>query len=175
MPFHDRFFGLAEVQQTGGRMTRKAAILTVTIAFVLSGCGFGQSRLNPFNWFGQDAEVETAEPVFLQEFVDPRPLVAQVTQLTIERTPGGAIIRATGLPPEQGWYDAELVNENRDGRAVDGVLLYSFRAQPPKARTRVSTEQSRELTVAVYVPDVVLASARQIRVTGALNSRVARR
>lgn len=156
-------------------MTRQAAILTLAMAVMLSGCGFGQSRLNPFNWFGASPEAETLEPVFLQERQDRRPLVAQVTALEVERTPGGAIIRATGLPPVQGWYGAELVNEDRDGQPIDGVLTYSFRAIPPPAPTRVSTVQSRELTVAVFVSEITLSATREIRVTGALNSRAARR
>jgi hypothetical protein len=156
-------------------MTRRAAILTLAMAVMLSGCGFGQSRLNPFNWFGSGPEAETLDPVVLEERKDRRPLVAQVTALEVERTPGGAIIRATGLPPVQGWYGAELVNEDRDGQPIDGVLTYSFRAIPPPEPTRVSTVQSRELTVAVFVSDITLAATREIRVTGALNSRAARR
>ena len=156
-------------------MTRQAAILTLAMAVMLSGCGFGQSRLNPFNWFGASPETETLEPVFLQERKDRRPLVSQVTALEVERTPGGAIIRATGLPPAQGWYGAELVNEDRDGQPIDGVLTYSFRSIPPHEPTRVSTVQSRELTVAVFVSDITLAATREIRVTGALNSRATRR
>ena len=156
-------------------MTRRAVILTLAMAVALSGCGLGQSRLNPFNWFRSGPQTETLDPVPLQRNRDRRPLVAQVTHLVVERTPGGAIIRAIGLPPEQGWYDAELVNEDRDGKPIDGVLTYSFRAFPPRESTRVSTVQSRELTVAVFVSDITLASTRQIRVTGALNSRTARR
>lgn len=156
-------------------MTRRTLILTLAMAVALSGCGFGQSRLNPFNWFRAGPEAETLDPVVLEERTETRPLVAEVTQLSVERTPSGAIIRATGLPPEQGWYDAELVNEDRDGLPLDGVLTYSFRARPPLAPTRVSTVQSRELHVAVAVSETVLAQTRSIRVTGSLNSRAARR
>jgi hypothetical protein len=156
-------------------MTRRGAILTLSMALALSGCGLSETRLNPFNWFRSGPDVETLDPVELTESTDTRPLVAQVTALEVERTPGGAIIRATGLPPEQGWYDAELVNEDRDGNPVNGVLLFSFRARPPLEPTRVSTVQSRELSVAVYVSDITLAATREIRVTGALNARTARR
>ena len=156
-------------------MTRRAVILTTAMALVLSGCGLGQSRLNPFNWFRSGPEVETLEAVPLEDTRERRPLVAQITQLVIERTPGGAIIRATGLPPEQGWYDAELVNVDRDGQPIDGILYYGFHAQPPLERTRVSTVQSRELTAAKFVSNVTLASVREIRVTGSVNSRSARR
>ena len=156
-------------------MTRRAVILTTAMALVLSGCGVGQSRLNPFNWFRSGPEVETLAAVPLKETRETRPLVAQITQLVIERTPGGAIIRATGLPPEQGWYDAELVNVDRDGKPIDGVLYFGFHARPPLEPTRVSTVQSRELTVATFVSNITLESVREIRVTGSVNSRSARR
>ena len=67
------------------------------------------------------------------------------------------------------------MNEDRDGRPIDGVLTYSFRARPPLEPTRVSTVQSRELTVAVFVSEITLAGTREIRVTGSQNSRAARR
>lgn len=153
-------------------MTRYAVFLTLAIA--LSGCGLRESRLNPFNWFGSGADAETAQPMEIQVRQDTRPLVAQITDLVVERTPGGAIVRVTALPPEQGWYDAGLVAETGD-TPVDGVIAYSFRARPPAAPTRVSTVQSRELVAAVFISDIALATARQIRVTGALNSRTARR
>lgn len=156
-------------------MKRRARLLTLATVLAVSGCGFSESRLNPFNWFRSGPEAKTAEPVQIVVREDTRPLVAQITNLVVERTPGGAIIRATALPPEQGWFDAGLVAEFRGDQPEDGVLAYSFRANPPQAPTRVSTVQSRELTAAVFVSDIVLASVRQIRVTGALNSRTARR
>lgn len=154
---------------------RRRQFLTTAAALALSGCGFGESRLNPLNWFRSDPDTTTASPIVIERPSDRRPLVAEVTSLVVEPTPGGAIIRATGLPPEQGWWDAALVNADRDGQPVDGILTYSFRARPPRTRTRVSTARSRELTAAVAVSNVTLSATRQIRVTGALNSRTARR
>ena len=154
-------------------MTLRAAILSALVLTTMAGCG--QSRLNPFNWFRSAPEGETLAPLELEARVDRRPLVAEITSLVVERTPGGAIIRATGLPPEQGWYDPELVNEDRDGRPIDGVLAISFRARPPLEPTRVSTAQSRELSAAVYISDIALGEANQIVVTGSQNSRAARR
>ena len=149
-------------------------------AMVLSACGGSAGSagsggsFNPFNWFRSDTGEETVEDVRIQQPVDERPLVANVAALIIEPVPGGAIIRATGLPPEQGWHTAELVNETGDA-PVDGVLTFAFRAVPPDAPTRVSTQQSRELIVALKLSAFELAGVRQIRVVGARNSRVARR
>jgi len=140
-----------------------------------SGGSFGSGgNLNPLNWFRSDPAEDTVEAVNIQVRADQRPLVAEVTALVIERMPGGAIVRATGLPPEQGWHTAGLVSDT-GGAPVDGVLVYSFRAIPPATPTRVSTQQSRELIVARFLSEFDLAGVRQIRVVGARNSRVARR
>ena len=145
------------------------------LPLVLASCGISETRLNPFNWFGGDRETTTAQAVQIVERTDPRPLVAEITQLVIERTPGGAIVRASDLPPAQGWHGAALVAENPDGEPLNGVLFYSMRALPPDAPTRVSTRQSRELTAAIFISDTLLARVRAIQVTGVQNSRIARR
>ena len=90
------------------------------------------------------------------------------------RQPGGAIVRATGLPPTQGWWDASLVAEN-SGLPVDGVLTYRFVVDQPREATRVSTQQSREVTAAAYLSDIKLEGISQIVVLGAENSQSSRR
>lgn len=155
-------------------MIERRHVLMSGVTFLLAGCGFGESRLNPFNWFRSSPEEETLAPFQIVVVEDRRPLVAEVTSLEIDRTPGGAILRATGLPPTQGWFDAGLVDET-GGEPIDGVLSYSFRASPPPDQQRVSTERSRELVVARFISDITLAQVRVIQVTGAQNSRIARR
>ena len=146
----------------------------MVLAFgLLSGCAtIGESRLNPFNWFGSDEE-ETLDPIAVEN--ERRPLVSEITNLVIERTPGGAIVRVTGVVPSQGWFAPALVNLDPFGNAVNGVMSYSFRAVPPKEPTRVSTAQSRELSAAVYISNAALRNVQVIQVTGARNSRAARR
>lgn len=156
-------------------MTGRGAILMTTAALVLGGCGFGESRLNPVNWFRSDAESESVPNVEIVVTEETRPLVAQITGLVVEPTPGGAIIRATALPPVQGWYDSALVRETPDGLPVDGTLTFSFRARPPLTATRASTVQSRELTAGIFVTANTLAGVSRITVTGATNARTARR
>ena len=138
-------------------------------ALSLGGCGkIRDSRINPFNWFGRSqasqAVAVAAAPV------DGRLLVDQVIDMEVARQPGGAIVRATGLPPTQGWWDAALVAEN-GGQPVDGVLSYRFVVFQPVGQARVSTARSRELTAAVYVSDIKLEDVRKIVVLGAQNSR----
>lgn len=149
-------------------MTRTIAALLVA-AVALTGCGrIRDSKLNPFNWFGGSKE-ETVQVVDGVP-VDPRPLVQEVTRLEVARQPGGAIVTAAGVPPTQGWWDAELVPE-ADGAVKDGVLTYRFVVKAPLELRRTSTPQSREVTAAVYLSDIRLQDVTQIVVLGASNSR----
>ncbi len=147
-----------------------AALILGTL--VLTGCA---SKLNPFNWFKRGSQEETLAADFNPKvIVDGRQLVDQVTVLTIEKTPGGAIIHAVGLPPTQGYWDAELLAENAE-KPVNGVLTYQFRIQQPPGFERESTPQSREVVVGHFVSNSKLQGVRQIRVLGARNARSSRR
>ncbi|MDM7930455.1 hypothetical protein [Tabrizicola sp.] len=146
-------------------------LLIAVLCTALSGCGgMRESRLNPFNWFKKSEPRETI--VLPSEQTDPRPLVEAVLTMSVEPMPGGAIVRATGLTPTQGWWSAELValplNEN-------GVLVYEFRLLPPITKTDVNTPRSREVEVAIYISDFKLDGVREIVVQGSGNARVSRR
>ncbi len=150
---------------------RGIAILASTTLF-LAGCG--ESSLNPFNWFGDEEEVETVEDITVTtRSTDRRPLMPVVSSVILEDTPGGVIVRATGLPPTQGWFEADLVSNTR-GEPVNGILTYEFRAIPPAEQQAVSTIQSREVIVGRFVSDIRLAQTREIRVVGETNTVVAR-
>jgi hypothetical protein len=149
-------------------MIRSLTVLACLV--MLAGCG--QSRLNPFNWFKRSAPVETALVVAAPE--DPRALVADVVSLDIDALPGGAVLRALGRADMQGYWQAELVL--REGPDADPAkLIYDFRVFPPLANTAVSTPQSREVTVAVYLSDIDLNGVTSITVQGAANARAVRR
>ncbi len=151
------------------RPTLRPALLC--LCMVLAGCGgFRDSRLNPFNWFGRSQEVEkVALPTAPQ---DRRALVQQVVTLHVEEVSGGAIVRATGLPPTQGYWDAELVPQPVD---ENGRLVLDFRVFPPVETMRAGTPPSREVVVALYLSNYKLDSIREIVVQGETNARAARR
>jgi len=150
-------------------VSRRHVVLGLAVA--LAGCGkVRQSKLNPFNWFRKSEPRETI--VLPGKKTDPRDLVDTVLSMTVEPIPGGAVVRARGVTPTQGWWNAELVPQQVDDK---GVLVYEFRLQPPTERTDVSTQQSREIDVAIYISDVKLQAVREIVVQGAKNARSARR
>ena len=150
-------------------VSRRHVVLGLAVA--LAGCGkVRQSKLNPFNWFKKSEPRETI--VLPGEKSDPRPLVDTVLSMAVEPIPGGAVVRARGVTPTQGWWNAELVPQDLDDK---GVLVYEFRLVPPEGRADVNTQQSREIDVAIYLSDAKLEAVREIVVQGAKNARSARR
>lgn len=154
-------------------------IALVVLSLVLTGCGrVRESRLNPFNWFGQSRPVASTlapEGGYAKAIEDYRVPVATVTALEIKQVQGGVMLVAKGLPPTQGWWDAELVAEDEEN-PVDGTLNYTFLLSEPlpgtAVATRVSTPQSREITVGLFISKFKLGDdVRKITVTGTGNAR----
>ena len=151
---------------------RKAVLAGLAAVMVVGGCAtVRESRLNPFNWFGRSQEQRAVAQAAAQ--IDGgRVQVDQVTELAIEPTVGGAIIRAKGVPATQGWYMAELIRE--DGQKPE-ELVFRFVVKRPQGDTRTGTPASREITVAEFVTTQQLEAIRTITVTGAQNARSTRR
>lgn len=151
-------------------MTRSLTAALIAL-LVLTSCGkVRDSRLNPFNWFGRSEQTETLQTV--QKPADPRPLVGDVVSMNVEPYSGGAIVRATGISPTQGYWDAELVEVEND---EPGHLILEFRLFPPVAEQGVNTPRSREVTVAMTLSPARLESISRITVQGASNARTTRR
>jgi hypothetical protein len=151
---------------------RLSLTLALTAVMVLTSCGgIRESRLNPLNWFGGSREAQ-ADEFGVPAKIEARPLVDQVVSMSIEQTPYGAIVRATGLSPSQGYYDAELVARPLD---ENGILVYEFRLMPPPGPTPAGAPRTREVTVAAHLSKIKLASISEIVVQGAQNARSSRR
>ncbi|MEL7115247.1 MAG: hypothetical protein AAGP08_06570 [Pseudomonadota bacterium] len=145
------------------------ALLALTM---IAGCGrVAESRLNPFNWFGGSEATQTVTTTASQQRQN---LIVQVTSLRVEQVPGGAIIRATGLPQRQGYFDGRLEPVGREV-AAEGVLNYEFLIESPLDQTLVGPETSREVIVGRFVSEQALAGVRQIRVSGRANALSVRR
>lgn len=139
------------------------------MVLAVSACN---TRLNPLHWFGRSHRVQTTAADLAGPAADTRPLVAEVLTMSVEPMPGGAIVRATGLPPTQAWWNGELVAQPIGS---DGKLIYDFRLMPPPEPAAVSTDWSRQVTVAAYLSDTKLATITSITVQGAQNARSSRR
>ena len=138
-------------------------ILSLSVILGLSACG---TVLNPFNWFGNDRS-EEIEVVDTDPDADIRPLVQQVVSLSIDPVTQGAIVRATGLPPTQGYWSAELIEVERTANEI----TYEFRVFPPLDPSPSSTQQSREVMVGIQLTNFDLNGLRRVTVIGAQNRR----
>lgn len=168
----------------------------LAITALLGGCGaVRDSSLNPFNWFGrsqevpveQTAETEAANPLIptrtgifsrrraQQREVDTTTPIATITELRVERVPGGAIIHARGVDSFANSYNAGLKPNNAEELPEDGVLVYSFRREVPENTLPGGAEATREITVGRFVTDQTLRGVRGIRVEAAQNARSVRR
>ncbi|WP_243253535.1 hypothetical protein [Pseudosulfitobacter sp. DSM 107133] len=161
----------------------------------LGGCAaVRDSRVNPFNWFGNSrSETVTTAPkantnpliptggtgLFQRKRAEQQVYQGQpidtVSDLVIERVPGGAIIRASGVSPAQGLYEVQLTPENDDDEAVDGVLSYRLEGRLPANARPGGSEATRTVTAAHAVTEQQLRGVHTIRVVGARNARTSRR
>jgi hypothetical protein len=97
------------------------------------------------------------------------PLAAQVSDLTVERVQGGALIRATAVSDAVGAFNVSLEPVD-NGVPVDGVLTYELRAFAPSAGSAPMPERARSHVAAVRVSDAGLAGVRVIRVQAERNA-----
>lgn len=154
-----------------GLRMKKVVIVAVLAGLTLQACApWRESRMNPRNWSGQAQPVQKQQ--LITEVEDARPLVPQITDLVVEPTPDGAIVRATGLPPEQGWWAAELVKIDGDDPTLRS---YEFRILPPQTPTAPGTPFSRQVVAAAFLSNYDLQNITRVQVQAETNALSARR
>ena len=155
-------------------MKHLAALVMIISLTACSGGGSSSvSSLNPFNWFGGGRNADTAPASIAPRrgytiVPDTRGLISAIASVSIDRTPRGAIVRATGTPNAPGYYDADLVVVPSTSA---NELSFEFRVRgPAKATGRASP-----IVAATYLTNSQLISVRRIRVISQTNSVTARR
>ncbi|ASM72221.1 MULTISPECIES: hypothetical protein [Roseobacteraceae] len=172
------------------RLTLSALLIS---SMALGGCAIVRdSRVNPFNWFGNSRSEAVAPEASTNPLIPTGGVglfqrnraervvykgepIDTVSDLVIERVPGGAIIRASGVAPVQGLYEVKLTPENEDDEAVDGVLSYRLEGRLPEKARAGGSELTRTVTAAHAVTDQQLRGVKTIRVVGARNARTSQR
>ncbi|QGX98303.1 hypothetical protein EI983_08415 [Roseovarius faecimaris] len=169
---------------------RRLTTLLVISTLVLSACsGWRDSRVNPSNWFGKSRSAPAPQATA----ANPNPLIPEqvgifrrdkravyegtlldeVTDVVVERTSTGAIVRVTGQSRLQGAHDVRLTSET-DGKPVDGVLSFSLKAIQPQNQG-VGTREGRTVRVGRYISRQVLEETSTIRIVAERNVRTTRR
>lgn len=175
-------------------------ILTTSVlisVLAVSACGtIRDSAVNPANWFGKGrtsqapieqtastnplipggkqktgifAKKRARDAIYLGQPID------QVTNLVIERVPGGAVVRATGLTAVQGVYAIQLTQVTKDNTPVDGVLTYRFEGIRPATPQGTGSKHTRTVVAARALTNQELQGVRTIRVQAARNVQTSRR
>lgn len=149
----------------------RPALAMLAVTMLLGGCG---ALRDSGGWFDRSREVTLVPSGGFPELVDNRRAVREVTALTVAPVSGGALVQAVGLPPTQGWWDAELLPE-AEMRAVDGTLTFRFVVASPRGPRPAGTPMSREVSAGIFVPESRLMGAGRITVLGEENARSATR
>lgn len=170
--------------------TTLSVLIVASIA--VSGCAtVRESRVNPFNWFGGSSSVPVAQTggtgaanslipvksdsIFRRdetEAVYAGWPVGTIGELLIERRPGGAIIRVTGIADRAGPFDVRIIEDT--AQTSPSTLAYTLEALQ-SAGPRNTGAYARTVTAAIWLTDQELDGIREIRVTGANNALVTRR
>lgn len=145
-------------------------LLTLVLCLTLAGCG---SSWNPFNWGQREQVLIRTEdggggsPAMLT-VADPRPRMPQVAGIQIDPMPTGAILTARGLPPQQGWWAAELVRVPA-ARTPAGSLAFVFKAVPAPTPQPAGAQRTREVVAAATLTRGDLTGVSRIIVAGESN------
>lgn len=99
--------------------------------------------------------------------------VDQVTELVVEPTSTGAIVRVSGLSGRQGAFDVRLLPIDED-QPQDGVMTYELLALQP-VNTPQGPARTRQLQAAAPLSSAELDEIRTIRVIARRNVRTTRR
>ncbi len=152
---------------------RSSIFIVLLSALAVSGCArIADSRLNPFNWFEGTENVANVDsegnirpltpPGGITRVIDQRALVGSATSMRIDRSPDGAIVRATGQSSGQGHFNVELVPVSVEG----STLTLAFRAQAPE--TLAAGTQT--ISAAYLIGNAELSAIRRVRVQAQENA-----
>ena len=98
-----------------------------------------------------------------------------MTNLVIERVPGGAVIRASGLTAVQGVYLVQLTPTAEVETPINGVPAYRLEGVRPEFNEGVGSTHTRTVAAARALTDQELAGVRSVRVEGARNAQTSLR
>lgn len=155
---------------TRGFSRTKAVHLATCL--LLGGCSGGIG-----GWFG-GSDRATLEPAdgYPVVVTDTRVLVARVTSIRREATPGGVIIHAEGTARSPGYWDPDLVRVTTDeSEAEDGERVYEFRVRPPVTPPPAASPSASQIDAAAFASDRALDGVRRITVVASENSQAFRR
>jgi hypothetical protein len=162
-----------------GDMLRRAlrlvhALATLSGAALAAGCTFALWDRPPADRNRDTATVVREEEsglltgLFTRRPPDlPDAVPVPMREATLERGYGGVILRATGVAPTQGFFNATFLVDDLGAPDAAGVITARLVAVPPPTPQAVGPERTRLLLTAAFVQDLELRDVRAIRVVAA--------
>jgi hypothetical protein len=95
----------------------------------------------------------------------PPPQAIPLRMATAERALHGVIVRVEGQAPTWGFYGARL-RPLADRPDAAGVMSFELVAVPPSVPEPAGAPRSRELSAAVFIPNLALRQVRAVRIAG---------
>jgi hypothetical protein len=97
----------------------------------------------------------------------PQPVAVRVPMRSAIAEPAlyGMILRVEGLAPTWGYHTASL-RPLGDGPDAAGIMSFQFMAIPPDGVEPAGAPRTREISAAIFVPNISLKKLRGVRVTG---------
>lgn len=153
-------------------------IAALAVLVLISGCArVAESRFNPFNWFGSSEAADTLIPPGAEwgEETETAVDIPDVTAMSVDRMPGGAIVTAEGVTLTQGFWDAELVEVTDLVDVGRDTVVLDFKVERPYRRHPAGAQPTRTVSAGLFLSDAKLRGVTRIVVRGANTQRVARR
>ncbi len=142
-----------------GHRMGKGLTLLATAGF-LAGCGGGIP-----DFVGREGNAGNSFYAVRGGKPEPNPVAVPMQSATTEPALYGMILRVEGLAPTWGYHTASL-RPLGDGPDAAGIMSFQFLAIPPSGTEPAGAPRTREISAAIFVPDISLGKLRGLRVTG---------
>ena len=133
-------------------------LLLLASAWLLAACGGGMP-----DFLGREGGTGYYR---LGGEVPPEPVPVAMRSATAERALYGAIVRVEGEAPTQGYWGAALAPIGDGAPDAAGVVSFRFVAIAPAAAEAVGPARTRQLSAAIFVPNLALKQTRAVRIAG---------
>lgn len=166
----------------------KNTIITITTLSFLAGCGvLGSAGNSAGSSAGSSAggssatssggssagvfknrvkEVELEQPRIV---IDERGYIPVVSEVTVDKFKGGALVKARGLVDSIGYSEVDLMPVNKGIPDENGLVILQFRANKPEKFRAPATERAKQVYAGASIPAARMPYVREIRVIAAQN------
>ncbi|MFO1144705.1 MAG: hypothetical protein U1E59_20475 [Amaricoccus sp.] len=142
-----------------GRLPLRKGLLLLAVAAVLPACSMQIPNFLGREGTGGDGYYQ------LRPKPPPEPVAMAIRSATTEQALYGTILRVDGLAPTWGYHSAAL-RPLSTGPDTNGYLGFQFMAMPPAGPMPVGAPQTREISAAIFVPNISVGKLRGLQVRG---------